>query len=149
MTSIVSLAVELAELLAQDVAVPAPAATLTAIAAVITAAGAAYAAVTTARARASADRAAAAAATVQENVGTKNGRGDVVKMLEDVQDEVGLVVRALGRLHDQVNSMDTRVTDQTRSTDQRLTGLHDAMVAKHQSLVDELAELKAHQGGQP
>lgn len=134
-------------------AVSPAAAVITAIGACLAAIGTGVAAVMTARARGDAGRAAETATALSDSVGQRNGRGDVVTMIEDLQDTVAQLAKdhreSTGRTHDQVTGLDRRLTNLTSSFDERLAGLHRSVNDKHDKLAERLDNLErpARPGG--
>ncbi|HOY81695.1 MAG TPA: hypothetical protein PLB92_06110 [Rhodoglobus sp.] len=64
-----------------------------------------------------------------DGIGQKNGRGDVFKMLRDLQDSVGDV-------SDRVGTMDHRLLNHEDAVGRRLDGIHQAMKNDRATLHD-------------
>lgn len=83
-----------------------------------------------------ADEARLEALRAAENIGTKNGRGDVVTMLGDLQDSVA-------QLRKQTNTVDGRLAAHEQATGRRLDGIHDALKRDRNRLAEHAARIAA------
>ncbi len=87
-----------------------------------------------------AEEARAEAVRAAENIGTKNGRGDVVTMLEDLQD-------AVSALRTQTNTVDGRLLAHEQAVGRRLDGIHDAMKRDRNQIADVAGRVTRLEGG--